>query len=476
MYLSKIGEDENETYFSDKGDDDGGSAADDGSARTAETGGAGGRWEAGRCDAADPRGRDVPELVFNGTLPTFNNNYNAYQNPDGSYGYVRSNWLGLSGELSVTQNIPFTGGTVSLSTGLDLTRQLGSNGYNEFMAAPIALTFNQPLFSVNTFRWDKKIEPVRYAESRAAYDENMEAVKMNTISYFFNYILATENLKIAGQNLENADRLYEVAKARREIGQISETELMQLRLSALQAKANVTSCRSNLNSTMFTLRAFLGLSEQDTIVAVLPEAVPLPALRYEDVLDKALANSSFAQNIQRRKLEADYEVAIAKGQRYQVDLNVTVGYSGVNRELAIAYNESRDQEVVSVGLSIPILDWGKRKGQVRMAESNRDVVHSQLQQEELNFAVQQPGRPAGPRPGVRPCRLGPLPGLHRVLPHRTHECPGTQRCPRCQGSGPPGLYPAALLLLVLLLRDPLRHPLGFCHRHSRPLRHRCYPR
>ena len=94
----------------------------------------------------------LPELVFNGTLPTFNNNYNAYQNPDGSYGYVRSNWLGLSGELSVTQNIPFTGGTVSLSTGLDLTRQLGSNGYNEFMAAPIALTFNQPLFSVNTFR------------------------------------------------------------------------------------------------------------------------------------------------------------------------------------------------------------------------------------------------------------------------------------------------------------------------------------
>ena len=28
----------------------------------------------------------LPELVFNGTLPTFNNNYNAYQNPDGSYG------------------------------------------------------------------------------------------------------------------------------------------------------------------------------------------------------------------------------------------------------------------------------------------------------------------------------------------------------------------------------------------------------
>lgn len=126
----------------------------------------------------------LPELVFNGTLPTFNNNYNSYQNADGTYGYVRSNWLGLTGELSVTQNIPFTGGTVSLTTGLDMTRQLGTDGYNEFMAAPVALTLNQPLFSVNTFRWDKKIEPVRYAESRAAYIEDMETVKMNTVTYF----------------------------------------------------------------------------------------------------------------------------------------------------------------------------------------------------------------------------------------------------------------------------------------------------
>lgn len=118
---------------------------------------------------------------------------------------------------------------------------------------------------------------------------------------------------------------------------------------------------------------------------MLPEAIPLPVLDYEDVLSKALSNSSFAQNILRRKLEADYDVATAKGQRYQVDLNVTVGYSGVNRELAMAYNDIRDQEVVSIGLSIPILDWGKRKGQVKVAESNRDVVRSQLQQEELNF-------------------------------------------------------------------------------------------
>ena len=102
-------------------------------------------------------------------------------------------------------------------------------------------------------------------------------------------------------------------------------------------------------------------------------------------------------------------MATAKGQRYQVDLNVTVGYSGVNRELAMAYSDIRDQEVVSIGLSIPILDWGKRKGQVKVAESNRDVVRSQLQQEELNFnqnifllTEQFNNQTASPLPATRP--------------------------------------------------------------------------
>ena len=36
-------------------------------------------------------------------------------------------------------------------------------------------------------------------------------------------------------------------------------------------------------------------------------------------------------------------------------------------------------------MSIPILDWGKRRGKVKVAESNRDVVLSKIRQEEISF-------------------------------------------------------------------------------------------
>ncbi len=53
----------------------------------------------------------LPEVNLTGTLPNYNKSYSSYQNSDGSYGFVRNNALGLSGDLSIDQNIWLTGGT-----------------------------------------------------------------------------------------------------------------------------------------------------------------------------------------------------------------------------------------------------------------------------------------------------------------------------------------------------------------------------
>ena len=42
--------------------------------------------------------------------------------------------------------------------------------------------------------------------------------------------------------------------------------------------------------------------------------------------------------------------------------------------------------MVEIGLSIPLIDWGKRRGKVKVAESNRQVVESRLRQETQNFS------------------------------------------------------------------------------------------
>ena len=173
----------------------------------------------------------LPEVNLTGTLPNYNKSYGSYQNADGSYSFVRNSALGLSGDLSIDQNIWLTGGKLSLVSSLDYMKQLGSGGDRHFMSVPITLKLTQPILGVNNVKWNRRIEPVRYAEAKAAFITATEEVTMRAITYYFNLLLAEENLGTARQNLSNADHLYKVALAKREMGQISENELLQLKLS-----------------------------------------------------------------------------------------------------------------------------------------------------------------------------------------------------------------------------------------------------
>ena len=327
----------------------------------------------------------LPEVNFNATIPSYAKSYNSYQQSDGSYTFVRNNFTQMSGELSINQNIWLTGGTLSLNTSLDFMKQLDGVKDERYMSVPVALTLNQPIFGTNTFKWNRRIEPVRYAEAKANFLSETEEVTMTTINYFFSLLLAKENVNIAKQNLENAEKLYEVAKAKRRMGQISENDVLQLKLNMLNAQSALTDYESSLKSNMFQLRSFLALGENEELEPVLPDTLPSMLVDYQDALEKALANNAFAHNIRRRQLEADYNVAKAKGNLRQITLFAQVGFTGTDQSLKGAYNPLKDNQIVEVGFKVPLLDWGKRRGQVKVAQSNRDVVQSRLRQESMDF-------------------------------------------------------------------------------------------
>ncbi len=326
----------------------------------------------------------LPEVNFSATLPGYYKQYTPYMNENGSYSFVRNNYMELNGELSLTQNIWLTGGSISLTTQFDFYRDMELNA-NRFMSIPVALTLNQPIFGVNNLKWSRRIEPERYAEAKAAFLSATEDVAMTAITNYFSLLMAQENLAISRQNLANATKLYEVAVEKRKMGQISENDLLQMELNVLDARSETTERESSLKSAMFTLRTFLDFDETTEIVPVIPEEVPAVELTYSDALDKALANNKFARNVRRRQLEADYAVAKAKGDLRQITLYAQVGYTGTSNEFSQAYRGLRDNQVVEVGVKIPLLDWGKRRGNVKVAESNRRVVESRLRQETMDF-------------------------------------------------------------------------------------------
>ncbi|MDO4790556.1 MAG: TolC family protein [Porphyromonas sp.] len=325
----------------------------------------------------------LPEVNFTGELPNYKSGYNLYQEGDGSYKFVRSRLLQASGSLSIDQNIPFTGGRISVVSSLEYVRPFTKA--NHFLTIPATITLVQPILGYNALRWQTKIQPVKYEEAKASYLEEREKTTMRTIAHFFELLLADENLRIAIQNRDNAKKLHEVAKAKREMGQISENELLQLELNLLQANGKETEARSLRNGKLFRLKSFLGITAEGDLHPVVPASVETKRIHYADVLAKAHKNNSFVHRIRRKQLEVDSEVARAKGERYKVDLFASLGYTGQHEQWREAYGNLQENQIVQVGVRIPLLDWGKRKARVKMAESARDVMRSQIKQETQQF-------------------------------------------------------------------------------------------
>jgi len=331
----------------------------------------------------------LPEVSLQATLPSYNKRYSSYQQADGGLSFVRNDYLGLDGSLHITQKLWPTGGTLSVESSLDYLHQSASSplgrsgGVNQLMSLPVAVTLSQPLFGVNHMKWNRRIEPLRYREAQARFLTETEQVAMQAISLYFGLLLAGEQVNIAKQNLQTAEKLYEVAQAKRRMGTISENDVLQMRLDVLTARSALTNSESTRQASQFALQSFLDV--EAAIEPVVPEDVPQVRLEYANVLSHALQNNALVTTMRRRQMEADYAVTSARANRQSINLYAQLGYTGTGDNMNSAYRHLLSNEVVQVGITIPLLDWGKRKGQRKMAESNRDIIQGQLRQQSQDF-------------------------------------------------------------------------------------------
>lgn len=254
----------------------------------------------------------------------------------------------------------------------------------------------QPLITARPLWWATKIEPERYKEAQQQFAVNMEMVSIRTIQYYFNLLLSMINRNIAEQTLQNATQLYDIVQGKKRLGLISDNDLQQLKLGKLNATAGVVTARQDYDQKMCDLRNYLGFNDQVVIEVAIPEEAPYIPISLEEVMALAKANNPITHNARRRLLESQQIIAQARANRgFQANIYASLGFTGSASRFSPAYRDLQNRQVVSVGVRIPILDWGKGKGRVQLAQSQADVEKNRVQQETMDFeqsitlAVQQ---------------------------------------------------------------------------------------
>lgn len=327
-----------------------------------------------------------PNIYLEGTLPSLNRSLSQYQQENGIYKFIPNNYIKENIGLTVSQAIPFTGGQIYLQSQIERMDQLGKNRTGSFLTIPFTFTLVQPVFAYNPYKWSQKIEPLKYKTSMQNYVASVEKINITTVQYYFELLLSKSNLDIARQNSENSRKLYDIALAKRDIGTISEDDLMQLHVSRLNADANLITAENDYSNQMNLLRNYLGFDEYVELIPEIPVAKVIPEIGAEMIKEKAYGNNPIYDDFKVRLLEAEANVVKAKRDKSpDVELYVSVGNTGSDHNFFDSYTNLQNRQIAEIGIRIPILDWGRRKGNLELAKYKYSLAEARVSREENDF-------------------------------------------------------------------------------------------
>ena len=326
-----------------------------------------------------------PQLSLEGILPSFNRSFTPVTQPNGSIEFQSVSNNNISATLSLSQEVAATGGTIFISSKLQRFDDL-ERDFTSYNGNPFFLGFSQPVFGFNSLKWDKKIEPLRYKESRQAYIENLENVSLRAVEFYFELLLAQVNVQIAQSNLANNDTIYKIGQERFNVGEISKNELIQLQLAVLNSKKSLASSKQDLATAQFQLQSYLGVLDGQSIALSLPSDIPDILISAEVALQQATTNRQVTTMFQRRLNEAERDIAKAKGENgVNISLVATVGLSNSAGNVSNIYQQPQDQQSVFLQVAVPLMDWGRQKSRIKTAMANKKLVDYANQQEQVTF-------------------------------------------------------------------------------------------
>lgn len=301
--------------------------------------------------------------------------------------------------VGVSQRV-VTGATMSLSTGLDRSKERPYSApplFNPVYNSDVTLSITQPLlqgFGVTINR--AAIARARLGVTRANYDFKSAVLSLirNVESAYYNLAFAREQLAVRRSSLNVAQTLLNENKARLDTGVATNLEVLQSEVGVANARRDLLLATQSVTDSEDDLMDLIGRFEFSTRpgTVLLTEASPAD-ISYEQSYQLALANSPdfAASRVVAEQLKLD--AAVARNNRLPaVNLGADVGYDGEDRDNpggAFSSTASGNAYNWQVDLTVSV-PWGLRaeRARYRQALNNLNRQETFIQQLDQTLLLQ----------------------------------------------------------------------------------------
>jgi outer membrane protein TolC len=328
------------------------------------------------------RDRLLPQLSLSGTVPSYNRSIVQQPGTD-----TAGNALTLflpqaqtTTALSVllTQKLPLTGGDLFVSSSLTRVTLSGQGALQSWSSTPVTIGLRQDIFRPNLANWDRREQNVQIEQQERSYREAMEDVAVQTTGLFFAAYSARKNLDNAVTNVAVNDTLYRLNTGRFQVGRIGENDLLQSQLALLRARTSLDAARLEFERATAELRLGLGLPAERPIevavTATVPDLEPDTARAVAEALRNASAVSDAAlADVQARRRVTEAQLADGIGATVQA----SYGYNQYAPSMRLAYQNLLEARTFSLGVQLPLWQWGAHGAGVKAAQADRASITDQ---------------------------------------------------------------------------------------------------
>jgi outer membrane protein TolC len=318
---------------------------------------------------------DVAPVTFTRSLVK---RYDVIENVDR---FIQQQNLLSFSQLSISQNIIPTGTKVFINSSINRLINYGDNRVINYSTTPINIGIEQPLMAFNELKWTNKTALLEYEKAKKDYIYESQKINLDAIKLFFDWSLSTAKVEIAKETKKNAERMYKIALKRYDIGAIERDDLLNLELEQFTSKTNLLRETQQLQTIIADIKLFLIKEDLDEYEPQLPELISNLKISLEEAIQFMNTNNPDLLETAIKSIDAERDLdKVIKENRFDLSISASYGLNQQSDNFRDAYRNFLDQQIVGVTFSMPILDWGERKGLIKTARMTKELADIEIQQ------------------------------------------------------------------------------------------------
>ena len=320
--------------------------------------------------------RLLPQLSLTGAAPVYERFISPVIQPDGSTNFTPVQQTTANAGMTIAQKLPFTGGTFSITSALQRYEQnRGGQQTMTWTSSPVTFRLEQPVLRPNTLRWDNREQDIRLDLSERQYLEARETIALQTTAAFFDFYVAKKTLENATANAAVNDTLYTLNRGRLEVGKIGENDLLQSELALLRSRSGLENAKLEYDRSLAALRLSLNVAPGTPLDVSVPAGIPQLQPDTTIAVAQALKNRPQITDLELQSVQARRRVAEAKLTNGPgATVSASVGFNQTAPDVNLAYQNLLQAQRFSLGLNVPLFQWGARGADVQAALSDQRRV------------------------------------------------------------------------------------------------------